>query len=101
MSASSKTVGIIGLGIMGGAISKNLSGAGWHVIGFDLDSARCAEAKAAGAEIPDTADSAAAVAQKAEHTLLTLPNPYALTTTVNALAAGKLPRRIIAELSTF
>jgi len=98
MSASSKTVGIIGLGIMGGAIAKNLSGAGWHVIGFDLDPARCAEAKAAGVEI---ADSAVAVAQKAEQMLLSLPNPYALTTTVNALASGKLSRRIVAELSTF
>jgi L-threonate 2-dehydrogenase len=98
MSASSKTVGIIGLGIMGGAISKNLAAAGWHVIGFDLDQARCAEAKAAKVEI---ADSAVAVAQKAEQILLSLPNPYALTTTVNALASGKLPRRIVAELSTF
>ena len=26
-------VGIIGLGIMGGAIAKNLSAAGWQVIG--------------------------------------------------------------------
>jgi putative dehydrogenase len=98
MSASSKTVGIIGLGIMGGAISKNLAAAGWHVIGFDLDQARCAEAKAAKVEI---ANSAVAVAQKAEQILLSLPNPYALTTTVNALASGKLPRRIVAELSTF
>jgi len=98
MSASSKTVGIIGLGIMGGAISKNLSGSGWHVIGHDIDAARCAEAKAAGIEI---VGSAVAVAQKAEHILLSLPSPHALTTTVNALASGKLPRRIIAELSTF
>jgi putative dehydrogenase len=98
MSASSKTVGIIGLGIMGGAISRNLAAAGWHVIGHDIDARRCAEATAAGVEI---ADSAVAVAQKAEHILLSLPNPYALTTTVNALASGTLPRRIIAELSTF
>jgi L-threonate 2-dehydrogenase len=98
MSASSKTVGIVGLGIMGGAISKNLAAAGWHVIGHDIDATRCAEAKTAGIEI---ADSAVAVAQKAEHILLSLPNPYALTATVNALASGKLPRRIIAELSTF
>jgi putative dehydrogenase len=98
MSASSKTVGIVGLGIMGGAISKNLSGAGWQVIGFDLDQARCAEAKAAGVEI---ADSAVAVAQKAEHILVSLPKPEALMATVNALGAATLPRRIIAELSTF
>jgi 3-hydroxyisobutyrate dehydrogenase-like beta-hydroxyacid dehydrogenase len=83
---------------MGGAISKNLAAAGWRVIGHDIDAARCAEARACGIEI---ADGVVAVAAKAEHMLLSLPNPYALTTTVNALASGKLPRRIIAELSTF
>lgn len=98
MSASSKTVGIIGLGIMGGAISKNLAAAGWRVVGHDIDATRIAEAKAAGVEI---AESAVAVAQKAEHILVSLPNPYALAATVNALASGKLPRRIIAEISTF
>ena len=56
-------VGIIGLGIMGGAIAKNLSSAGWHVIGFDIEKARCDEAKAAGVEI---ASDAAAVAAKAD-----------------------------------
>ena len=38
-----KTVGIIGLGIMGGAIGRNLIARGWHVIGFDIDAARRAE----------------------------------------------------------
>ena len=46
-----KTIGIIGLGIMGGAFAKNLVAAGWQVIGYDIDAARCAEAKAAGVEI--------------------------------------------------
>ncbi|MGZ3290801.1 MAG: NAD(P)-binding domain-containing protein, partial [Xanthobacteraceae bacterium] len=36
-----KTVGIIGLGIMGGAIARNLVERGWRVIGFDTDAARC------------------------------------------------------------
>ena len=97
-AASSKMVGIVGLGIMGGAIAKNLSAAGWHVVGFDIDAARCAEAKAAGAEI---AEDAVAVARKAEHILVSLPNPHALTATVDALAAARLPRRVVAELSTF
>ncbi len=44
-------VGIIGLGIMGGAIAKNLSERGWQVVGFDIEKARCDEAKAAGVEI--------------------------------------------------
>jgi L-threonate 2-dehydrogenase len=93
-----KTVGIIGLGIMGGAIAKNLTTAGWQVIGHDIDPARCSEAKAAGVE---TVDGAADVAAKAELILTSLPNPYALATTVNALIAAKAPRRIVAELSTF
>src|SRR5215207_367489 len=46
-----KTIGIVGLGIMGGAIAKNLADAGWQVIGFDIDATRCAEAKAAGVTI--------------------------------------------------
>jgi len=32
-----KTVGVVGLGIMGGAFARNLVGAGWRVIGYDID----------------------------------------------------------------
>ena len=35
-----KTVGMIGLGIMGGAIARNLVERGWRVIGYDTDAAR-------------------------------------------------------------
>ena len=38
-----KTVGVIGLGIMGGAIARNLTERGWHVIGFDIDAGARAE----------------------------------------------------------
>jgi len=95
---SKGTVGIVGLGIMGGAIAKNLSAAGWQVIGFDIAKERCAEAKATGVEI---AKSAADVAAKATNILVSLPKPEALTATVEAIADAKLPRRVIAELSTF
>ena len=95
---SKGTVGVIGLGIMGGAIAKNLTAAGWQVIGFDIAKERCDEAKAAGVEI---AKDAASVAAKATNILVSLPKPEALTATVAALAGAKLPRRVIAELSTF
>ena len=91
-------VGVIGLGIMGGAIAKNLAAAGWQVIGFDIAKDKCDEAKAAGVEI---AKDAAAVAAKVTNILVSLPKPEALTATVAALASAKLPRRVIAELSTF
>ncbi len=35
-----KTVGIVGLGIMGSAIARNLVERGWRVIGFDIDADR-------------------------------------------------------------
>jgi putative dehydrogenase len=35
-----RTVGVVGLGIMGGAIARNLIDRGWRVIGFDIDPAR-------------------------------------------------------------
>src|SRR5436190_3156269 len=95
---SKGTVGIIGLGIMGGAIAKNLSAGGWQVIGFDIAKERSDEAKAVGVEI---AKSAADVAAKATNILMSLPKPEALMATVEAIADAKLPRRVIAELSTF
>jgi len=95
---ATKTIGVIGLGIMGGAIAKNLAAAGWHVIGFDIEKKRCAEAKVTGVEV---AASAAALAAKAANILVSLPKPEALTATVEAIVDAKLPRRVIAELSTF
>ena len=47
----SKTVGIVGLGIMGSAISRNLVERGWRLIGFDIDAARTAELAQAGVTI--------------------------------------------------
>ena len=91
-------VGVIGLGIMGGAIARNLAAAGWQVIGFDIAKERCEEAKAAGVEI---AKDAAAVAAKAANILVSLPKPEALMATVETIVDAKLPRRVIAELSTF
>ncbi len=98
MSAGTKSVGVIGLGIMGGAIAKNLAAAGWHVIGHDIDEGRRNEAAAAGVTIEA---SAGAVAAKVTHLLTSLPNPYALSSIVDEIRAARLPQRIIAELSTF
>ena len=43
------TVGMIGLGIMGSAMSENLLRAGCRVVGRDVDAARSAALSAAGA----------------------------------------------------
>jgi putative dehydrogenase len=92
------TVGVVGLGIMGGAIAKNLVAAGWRVLGYDIDAARTREAKAAGVE---TTANAGDLAKTAPTIITSLPTPAALDATVQAIAAAKLPRRAVVEASTF
>jgi len=91
-------VGIVGLGIMGGAFAKNLAAAGWHVIGYDISAARCRDAKRAGVDI---AKSAADVARNTPVILTSLPKPQALAATVRSIAGTKVPRRLVVEMSTF
>lgn len=92
------TVGVIGLGIMGGAFAKNLVAGGWRVVGYDISAAARREAERNGAEIaPDAADLAAQVPV----ILASLPKPQALIDTVKKIAAAKLPRKLIVEMSTF
>ena len=101
MAAAKKTkgtVGVIGLGIMGGAFAKNLSAAGWRVVGYDTNPARRRDAARAGVEI---ASSAADVAAKAPVILTSLPKPSALIDTARKIAAARLPRKLIVEMSTF
>ena len=92
------TVGVIGLGIMGGSFAKNLAKAGWRVVGYDISAARCREAERAGVEI---ARSAADVAAKAPTVLTSLPKPSALQAVAREIAGAKLPHKTIVEMSTF
>lgn len=92
------TVGVIGLGIMGGSFAKNLAAAGWRVVGYDLSAKARKAAERAGVEI---ASSAVDVASKVPTILTSLPKPQALIDTVKAIAAAKLPRKTIVEMSTF
>jgi 3-hydroxyisobutyrate dehydrogenase-like beta-hydroxyacid dehydrogenase len=91
-------VGIVGLGIMGGAFAKNLARAGWRVVGYDISAARRREAQRAGVEI---ARDAAGVAAAVPTILTSLPKPQALMDTVRKIAAAKLPRKLLVEMSTF
>ena len=92
-----KTVGIVGLGIMGGAIGPNLVERGWRVIGFDTDAARCAELALAGVTI---ASDAAEVARYAPVIMTSLPTPAAVADVAQAIAESGEPPRIVVELST-
>jgi 3-hydroxyisobutyrate dehydrogenase-like beta-hydroxyacid dehydrogenase len=95
---SKGTVGVIGLGIMGGAFAKNLRRASWRVIGYDISAARRREAARAGVEI---ARNAVDVARAAPTVLASLPKPQALMDTVRKIAAAKLKRVVVVEMGTF
>ena len=92
------TVGVIGLGIMGGAFARNLVTAGWRVVGYDPNPARRREARRAGV---DLANNAAEVASAVPIILTSLPKPQALTETVQEIAAAKLKSKVVVEMSTF
>src|SRR5215813_3847777 len=91
-------VGVIGLGIMGGAYARRLAAAGWRVVGFDTNPARRKEAARAGVKIvPD----AKAVAREVPVIITSLPTPYALEATVKNIIAAGAPRRVLIEAGTF
>jgi nucleoside-diphosphate-sugar epimerase len=93
-----RTVGIIGLGIMGGAIARNLVERGWAVVGFDTEPSRRSELGLAGVTI---VDSASAVASHATMIMTSLPNADAAHAVATEIAGCGQPARIVIELSTF
>ena len=96
--ASKGTVGIVGLGIMGGAFARLLKKAGWRVVGYDISAARRLAAKDRGIAIVRNATE---VAKQAPVVLTSLPSPKALESVVHELVTAKLPPIALIELSTF
>ena len=97
LNKSNDSVGIIGLGIMGGAFATNLLASGWKVVGFDVSKERCAELANVGVQI---AASAADVAAKCPVIMTSLPSAKALDA-VAAELAGVKGGRVVLEMSTF
>jgi L-threonate 2-dehydrogenase len=97
-SANKDTVGVVGLGIMGGAFAENLVAGGWRVVGHDIALARQRALAKCGVQI---AADAAAVARNAGIIITSLPKPAALASTAAAIAKAGVPRRIVVEASTF
>jgi L-threonate 2-dehydrogenase len=92
-----KTVGIVGLGIMGGAIARNLIERGWKVVGFDTDAARRTELAQAGVTIASGVDE---VARDTATIMTSLPTPAAVADVAHGIANSGQPPRIVLELST-
>jgi 3-hydroxyisobutyrate dehydrogenase-like beta-hydroxyacid dehydrogenase len=97
-SKNKGTVGVVGLGIMGGAFARNLVTSGFRVIGYDIAAARRKELAKAGVEI---VASTAAVAAAAPTIITSLPKPEALVSVAREIAGTRMPRRVVVEASTF
>jgi 3-hydroxyisobutyrate dehydrogenase-like beta-hydroxyacid dehydrogenase len=92
------TVGVVGLGIMGGAFAQHLAAAGWRVVGYDTDPKRRRAMTRLGVEL---ASDAGDVARRAKTIILSLPSPGALAATVDAIVKSGAAQRVVIEASTF
>ncbi len=91
-------MGVIGLGIMGGAISANLVKRGFAVRGFDVSGEAVQRLQANGGAPVKAAEDAAS---GADAVLTSLPSVKALEATVKALLKRPRAGLVVAELSTF
>jgi len=89
---------MIGLGIMGSAMSKNLLAAGFTLVGHDISEKSLEAFAAIGG---DPAASVAEAAAKAQIVISSLPSAHALDEVVEQLALAPKGERILVETSTF
>lgn len=92
-----QTVGVIGLGIMGSAMSANLVKAAYDVLGFDPVTARRRELKRAGGR---TAKTGRDVAGRSPIVITSLPSADALASVSAEIAAAGSRGQIVIETST-
>src|SRR5437762_13120730 len=92
-----QTVGIVGLGIMGSAMSANLARAGFRVAGFDVVPRRRAEhVRAGGIATRSPRD----VARRSNIIITSLPSARALAEVAAEIAASAARGAIVIETST-
>ena len=92
-----RSVGILGLGIMGSAMAANLLRAGFTVVGYDpVAACRNRHRKAGGI----VAGSAAEVAAAANIVVVSLPSAKALSRVVKEISGQKFKQLILVETST-
>ncbi|MCX2963224.1 NAD(P)-dependent oxidoreductase [Gordonia sp. SW 21] len=97
MNPADKRIGVVGLGIMGSAISKHLLRRGYPVSGFDVDKQRLDEFASAGG---DSRTCAADVAENSDIVIASLPSAAALRVITDELKEAKAPGLVLVETST-
>jgi 3-hydroxyisobutyrate dehydrogenase-like beta-hydroxyacid dehydrogenase len=92
-----KTVGMIGLGIMGSAMSANLMKSGFEVVGYDVSDRACVAHEECGGSVTGNCEG---VATQCATVITSLPSADALMQTAHDLAAAPRALRTVIETST-
>jgi 3-hydroxyisobutyrate dehydrogenase-like beta-hydroxyacid dehydrogenase len=90
-------VGVIGLGLLGGAIARRLLDQGWGMVGFDLDAGRRAELGRHGATV---VESPIDVARSCEQIILCLPTSVVTSQVLETMAGRLRQGQIIVDTTT-
>ena len=97
---ASKTLGLIGLGLVGTAAAEVLLSRRFDIVGFDIDAARCAHLHTMGGR---AVESPAEVAQAVPRVVLSLPDTSIVREVVegpNGLIQAEKPPRYIVDTTT-
>jgi len=94
----SDPIGVIGLGVMGSAMARNLIAAGHEVLGFDIDPARVSLFADMGGEPMKSADEIAALS---DLVIFSLPTTAALASVTAEIAEQDRPGLVCLEMGTF
>lgn len=91
-----RTVAVVGLGIMGSSFATNLAGAGFAVLGYDIDPDRVERLRRSGVAGVDLAE----IGERADVVLTSLPSSAALGEVTAVLERCGQRDRVLAETST-
>ena len=92
-----RSVGMIGLGLLGTAIADGLLRAGYDIVGFDLSAERRQELAAAGGR---AADGARAVAETCDVLVLSLPDSAVVARVVGEMEPALRAEHLIIDTTT-
>ena len=94
---TTNTIGLIGVGLLGSAIAERLIGAGFLVVGFDIDPARRKHLQSLGGQ---PRESEGDVAAECERIVLCLPNSDVSAAVVDEIRAAVKPGAIVIDTTT-
>ena len=94
-TGSAPVVGVVGLGVMGGAMARHIRAAGHDVVGFDIDPDR-----AAGCGVRPVS-SPSELAAEADVVVFSLPSVESLREASRAVASARKAGLVVVETGTF